>query len=215
MTTPPPQQQPSQQQLAVAAASALAVAGTVAEAAAILGPVFIGTKVSLEALKAALEVVMGHPPDREGFYGPATAKIARLNLMRRAQFLVASARRFSEVMARVAAGAADPHEILDLMRAERRFYGQHMMASWARMRAAAQVDSASMDYGRLLGWYTVLDRRTSRECIAANRHNFYADQMPAIGYPGAVHPNCRCMPGPPVPGAALVGTGRRVYGRAA
>lgn len=215
MTIPPPQQQPSQQQLAVAAASALAVAGTVAEAAAILGPVFIGTKVSLAALKAALEVVMGHPPDAEGFYGPATAKIARLNLMRRAQFLVASSRRFSEVMKRVAAGGADPREILDLMRAERRYYGQHMMASWARMRAAAQVDTASMEHGRLLGWYTVLDRKTSPECIAANRHNFYADQMPAIGYPGAVHTNCRCMPGPPVPGAQLVGAGRRVYGRAA
>ena len=217
MTTPPPpqQQQPSQQQLAVAAASALVVAGTVAEAAAILGPVIAGTAVSMAALKAALEVVMSHPPDREGFYGPATARIARLNLMRRAQFLVTSMRRFAADQRRITSGAADPQSLLETMARERRYYGQHMMASWARMRAAAQVDTASMDYGRLLGWYTVLDRKTSPECIAANRHNFYADQMPAIGYPGAVHLSCRCMPGPPVPGAPLVRTGRRVYGRAA
>ena len=213
MTTPP-QQQPSQQQLAVAAASALAVAGTVTEAAIILGPAFAAMKIKHAALEAALEVVLGHPPDAEGFYGPATAKIARLNLMRRAQFLVASARRMSAGLVRAVSGG-QRWDVAGAISGERRFYGQHMMSSWARMRAAAQVDTASMEHGRLLGWYTVLDAKTSPECIAANRHNFWADDMPAIGYPGAVHLNCRCMPGPPVPGAALVGTGRRVYGRAA
>jgi len=73
------------------------------------------------------------------------------------------------------------------------------------MRAAAQVDTAVMDHGLLLGWHSVNDRRTSPECRAANRHNFRADDMPLIGFPGAVHPHCRCWPGAPFPGAPMVG----------
>jgi hypothetical protein len=215
MTIPPqPQQQPSQGQqdtaLALAAASALAGAATVAEAAAILGPVLVGTPITLAALKAALAVVMSHPPDREGFYGPATTHTARLNLMRRAQFLVAAARRMSADQ-KAARSAGKSWDVFAGISRERRYYGQHMMAMWGRMNAAAQVDSAAMTHGMLLGWHTVLDRRTSPECIAANRHNFWADDPPAIGYPGAVHPYCRCWPGAPFPGAPLVGGRSRVW----
>ena len=211
MTTPPPQQppQPPQQgNLAVAAAAVLATAYTVAEAAALLAPVFLAAKIRREALFAALGVVMDRPPDRTGFYGPATAQIARLNLIRRAQFMVNSSRRFNEVLARVAAGGADPRELLQQMALERRWYGQHQEAVWNRMQAAAVVDSRVMDYGPLLGWYAVNDRKTSLECRKANRHNFRADDMPAIGFPGAVHPHCRCWPGPPIRGAALLGGGQ-------
>jgi hypothetical protein len=208
MTTPQ-QPQPSQGQpqaaLALTVASALAGATTVAEATVILGPAFAAMKIKRAALMAALEVVMGHPPDRHGFYGPATARIARLNLMRRAQFLIASAKRLGADLARsVSEGRA--WDVRAAVAAERRYYGQHMVAMWNRMNAAAQVDSTAMTYGRLLGWYTWLDSRTSPECRAANRHNFNADEMPAIGYPGAVHPHCRCMPGAPFPGAPLVGS---------
>jgi hypothetical protein len=206
MTQPAPQQQGSQQQQAVlAAAAVLATASTVAEAAGILGPALAGLKLRSAALHAALNVVMEHPPDRSGFYGPATAQTARLNLIRRAQFMINSAQRFNEVLARVAAGGADPREIFGMMAAERRYYGQHQEASWNRMRAAAQVDTAVMDHGLLLGWYARMDKITSPECRAANHHNFRADQMPAIGFPGAVHPHCRCLPGAPFPSAPLVG----------
>jgi hypothetical protein len=209
MTQPaPPPQQPAgsqQQQAVLAAATVLATAATVASAAAILGPFFAGMKIRSAALHAALTVVMERPPDLSGFYGPATGQTARLNLIRRSQFMVNSARRFNETLARVTAGGADPRELLDLMARERRYYGQHQEAVWTRMQAAARVDTAVMDHGLLLGWYSVNDARTSAECRAANRHNFRADQMPAIGFPGAVHPHCRCWPGPPVPGAPLVG----------
>lgn len=211
MTTPPPQpqQQPTDQQLALDAATVLATAVTVAAALAALAPLFAQAKISKAALRAALAVVMSLPPDRAGFWGPATAQTARLNLIRRAQFLVASSRRFSADLARIAAGAADPRELAATMARERRYYGQHTEALWNRMRAAAQADSAAMDYGALLGWYTVHDARTSPECRAADRHNFRVDQMPPIGFPGGVHLHCRCMPGPPFPGAPLVGSNRR------
>jgi SPP1 gp7 family putative phage head morphogenesis protein len=206
----PAQQPPSNQQAVLAAASVLATAATVAEAAAILGPFFAGLKIRSAALHAALTVVMERPPDRTGFYGPATAQTARLNLIRRSQFMVNSARRFNETLARVAAGGADPREIFEQMAAERRYYGMHQEAVWNRMQAAAVVDSRVMDYGPLLGWYSVNDRRTSPECRRAHRHNFRADDMPPIGFPGAVHPHCRCWPGPPIPGAPLLGGGQRL-----
>ncbi|HYK70449.1 MAG TPA: hypothetical protein VEV45_21065 [Streptosporangiaceae bacterium] len=208
MTTPqqPPPQQPPPQQLPVAAAAVLATAATVAAAAGVLAPLFIAEGIRRKVVEAALGVVMGMPPETTGFHGPATAHVARLNLMRRAQFLVASARRLqADVTAARSRDESLVRALADGVIRERRNYGQHLMANWARAQAAANVDSASMDYGRLLGWYTRRDSRTSPECLAANRRNFYADQMPPIGYPGAVHPHCRCLPGPPFPGAPLVG----------
>jgi len=204
MTTPqqqpPPAQQPPQdQQLALAAAEALAVAGTVAEALTIMGVALAALKLRQAAARAMLEIVMGHPPDAAGFYGPATTQVARLNLVRRAQFLVASIKRTNADFA-----SGDPQRILDARERERHYYEQHMLANWSRERAAAQVDSASMEWGRLLGWYAVIDRRTEIECRLANRHNFYADKMPSIGYPGMVHLHCRCQPGPPFPGARIM-----------
>lgn len=179
---------------------------TVADALAVLGTVFAAAGISTAALRAALSVVMGYPPDRQGFWGPATAQTARLNLIRRAQFLVASSRRITTDLRRSHSENKPIYQaLLDAGARERRFYGQHQEALWTRMRAAAQVDTAVMDHGPLLGWYAVHDAHTSAECRAADRHNFRADQMPAIGFPGAVHPHCRCMPGPPVPGAPMVG----------
>ena len=87
---------------------------------------------------------------------------------------------------------------------ERGYYGQQLIAGWNREKAGAAVDSASMEHGRVLGWHTVIDARTSPECLRAAGHNFNADQMPAIGYPGMVHPNCRCFPGRPYPSGKML-----------
>jgi hypothetical protein len=211
MTQPPPQQTAAQQdtQLALAAAGELATAVSVAAAVASLGALFAAAGITGAALAGALSVVMGMPPDAKGFYGPATSTITRMNLMRRAQFTVASARRVQGALVQArSAGQPLGRALADAVTAERRYYGQHLMASWGRDNAAARVDSESMTWGRLLGWYTTIDSRTSPECRAANRHNFLADQMPRIGYPGMVHPSCRCLPGPPVDGAPMVGSNR-------
>lgn len=205
MTTPAQtQQQPTDQQLGLAVASALVTAGTVATAVSVLAPLFIGIGVKRKALGAALDIVMNFPPSRTGFYGPATQQMARLNLIRRAQFVVNSSRRFAADQARVGSGGS-PAALLDAMTRERRYYGQHMQAIYQREMAAARVDSASMLYGRLLGWNTVRDSHTTPDCLAADGRNFYADKMPRIGYPGTVHATCRCWPGAPFPGAGMVG----------
>lgn len=188
-------------------AEVLATVGTVATALTILGPAFAGIGIKHRELEMVLAIVMNHPPEAAGFYGHVTSQAARLNLMRRTQFLIASARRVSQAM--VEARSADRplgQALADAASAERRYYGQHLVAMWGRNQAAARIDSASMMYGRLIGWNTVITPTTTAECLAADRHNFLADQMPPIGWPGMAHPGCRCWPGAPFPGAPMVGS---------
>lgn len=191
--------------LAAEAAVVLLDAITVAGVILRLQAVFLRAGVPRPALAVAVDVVMGMPPEASGMTGPATQQMIRMNLVRRAQFLVSSARRVTSDLRAGRSQGQSLRSILDEAAArERRYYGQHLDAIWNRMDAAAKTDSASMLYGRLLGWNTVLDSVTSPECRAANRHNFLADQMPLIGYPGMVHPHCRCWPGRPYPGASML-----------
>lgn len=207
VTTPPPQQPPPSSQLTTQTAAVLVSAGTAAEAASILGPAFAALHIKARVLEAVLALVMAHPPEAAGFFGHVTAQTAKLNHIRRAQFVITATRRVSQALVEARSADQPLGSALDAaISAERRYYAQHLMAMWARNRAAAAIDSASMLHGRLLGWNTVLTPTTTAECLAANRHNFLADQMPPIGWPGLAHPGCRCYPGPPFPGAALVGS---------
>lgn len=95
--------------------------------------------------------------------------------------------------------------------AEERYFALHLVAEERRMRAAALQDMASLlnvdrqdEKHPLLGWRAVLDAKTTPECRYAHGRNYRADQMPAIGWPGAVHISCRCSPGPAIPGAPLL-----------
>ena len=83
------------------------------------------------------------------------------------------------------------------MRDEQRFFAQHIEAQANRRRSALMVDQAAAKFGLELGWYAKIDSRTSPECRAANGRNFSVTQVPVIGWPGAVHPFCRCRPGKP------------------
>lgn len=206
MTTP---QQPPPQAggLAASTAQVLLSADTVSAALAALGSGYAAIGVSVPALQAVLGVVMAMPPGRSGFFGPATAQMSRTNLARRAAFVVSAARRMQTAIGQ-ARSRHSPSIVLDALAAERRYYGQHLAASWARENAAAKIDSQAMLHGRLLGWNTVHTKTTTPECAAADRHNFYADTQPPIGWPGLAHPGCRCYPGAPFPGAALVGSPR-------
>lgn len=89
---------------------------------------------------------------------------------------------------------------------ERTFFRQHITSQRNRVRAARDVDRAASRFGLLLGWYTTMDSRTSPECLAANGKNFRVDDIPTIGYPGAVHAFCRCKAGRPHRRAALLAT---------
>jgi hypothetical protein len=130
----------------------------------------------------------------------------RQNLMRRAAYLVNAARRLTGSIRRgqLRSGLVD----------ERRWLEQHLQATAKRVQAAdavakevkRQLDprdgSAALGEGPvlpsgLLGWYAKMDARTSPECRQAHGRNFDPTRIPLIGFPGAVHPHCRCKPGPP------------------
>lgn len=119
--------------------------------------------------------------------------VAQQDAMYRAAFAVNSAKRAQVALSR----GSSPAEVQAM---ERRFFLQHMQARAQRMVAAKNVDKMAKKHGNLVGWYTVIDGKTSPECKAANGTNFEADDRPAIGYPGAVHPECRCYAGKPHPG---------------
>lgn len=80
---------------------------------------------------------------------------------------------------------------------EKTYFNQHLDAGRRRHESGKDVDRASARYGPRLGWHAKMDARTSEECRQANGRNFDASRIPAIGFPGAVHPFCRCKPGRP------------------
>lgn len=121
-------------------------------------------------------------------HADALANVFNQNARRRAAYLVVAAQRVTRA-----------HEGGDLalvraLIAERRFLDQHIEASMGRVEAAQQVEFALRTVGRgvMLGWEAVLDERTSGECRRADGRNFDASRIPPIGYPGTVHPHCRC-----------------------
>lgn len=225
MTTPQQPQPPQQPGTAADAAAVAAVAGvlltatTVGAAMAGLGVAYAATRVRPLAMRAALGVVLSMPPGQEGFHGEAGRQVARVNMLRRAQFTVSAAHRLSDDITQAHSRRQPVQPALDAgVQREKRYYGMHLVATWARTRAGAQVDSAVMEHGRLVGWHATVDAMTSKECLAANGKNFYAGHMPVIGYPGAVHPRCRCQPGRPFPGGQILpsyGLAASAYRRAA
>lgn len=207
MTTAQQQQAEQQQDQELAIAAAMVV-GTAVSAAAALAPLaglFAAYGITRRALAGALHVVMSMPPEPLGALGPAQAQVFQINVMRRAAFLVAACRRLQNDLDYARAHGQPLDNVVSLAIArERRYFSQHLQAIYTRSVAAARVDTAAGIYGRLLGWHTLLDARTSAECKAANGKNFYADSMPLIGYPGTVHPHCRCLPGVPFEGARML-----------
>lgn len=75
---------------------------------------------------------------------------------------------------------------------ERTYFDAHKKAQKRRRAVMEQVDAAASRYGPVLGWRAQVDSRTTGECRQANGKNFRADRPPSIGYPGTVHPHCRC-----------------------
>ncbi|HMG63948.1 MAG TPA: hypothetical protein VK599_13450 [Streptosporangiaceae bacterium] len=236
MTTPPQpppqgQQPPPQQQgdglddaaLAVAVAALLAgtaVAGAYAASAAgmlaLLKARFRLSSAALQALGSVLSMVTEHPATVPGGNGPASAQVSRMNMARRAQYVIAASKRvLGAVREARAKGESVPGAFADALATERRYYLMHLAAMGNRASAAARTDAAAAKHGKLLGWNAVLDGHTSPECRAADGWNYYASSMPDIGYPGGVHESCRCSPSAPHPGGKLLpGSGLR-FARAA
>jgi hypothetical protein len=237
VTTPAPPQQPAQAQqpplpqqddalddtaLALAIAALLAGATAAVAAAGVAAMIaalklrFKLTSAAWQALGAVLGLVTEKPHPVAGAGGQASAQVSRMNAARRAQYVVAAAKRVLGA-ARDARAKGEPvgAAVRDALATERRYYQMHLAAMANRADAAAETDTAAAKYGKLLGWKSVLDSRTSAECRAAHGKNYLASRMPDIGFPGAVHPSCRCEPVASWPGGKLLpGSGPR-FARAA
>ncbi|UTN91839.1 capsid maturation protease [Streptomyces phage Stuff] len=177
--------------LAILAVGA-AVDATAKSLAVVLGVPFGIALEFLTALgKAALKAFRGATVKEKT---PTAVGLAtRANLRYRAAFIIRALRRIM----------AAPDKKLALKR-ELEFWKGHLKANARRIAVARRIDWARGRYGELLGWYAKMDNRTSAECRAADGRNFTALEPPVIGYPGSVHLHCRCVPGPPHPGAKMV-----------
>jgi hypothetical protein len=93
---------------------------------------------------------------------------------------------------------------------ERRFQQMHEDARRARLEAVTKAQRVAQWHGErvgnrtLVGWYLNPLLSNDPECVAADGHNFYAEEGTVIGFPGAVHLNCGCVAGPPIEGAGMV-----------
>jgi hypothetical protein len=157
------------------------------------------TRVSDEITQAASPPLIPAPPDLIGVGAVPPES-------RREAFGQASSERIRRAVQDPAHQFPVPTDVLDRALAkERRYFDQHLGAERGRREAAGRVDSTARRLGlTTLGWHARLDDRTTPECRAAHSHNFDVTRPPSIGYPGAVHPSCRCRPGPPFAGEPLV-----------
>lgn len=210
MASPPPpqsqqqqqdQQQRSDDQLVAAIAGILIIGASAALTTAGIAKV---TGIGENAVKAALDACGGHPVSmpRPTAANTAYAAAKTANRMFRAAFVLNAARR-------IAKGLKAGQPLKDLIDHEQMLWHLHQSATSRRLLMAKGVDAAAQQWGTpspagtLLGWYALIDGRTDGSCIAANGTNFYAEVPPMIGYPGSVHPHCRCRPGPAHVGAKM------------
>lgn len=194
MTAPaaePREQPPSDEQALLGALALVLVTpapatATIAAALPLLAAFGIAPAVGLDLLSLAVsrfgrllpEAAAHEPP------GPAASWNAGTEITRRAEYLVEAARRL-----------ADPEHSIER---ERQHLARHLAAQDRRAEAAERVDEVTGRVGGVVGWYALLDARTTPECRAAHGTNFNAAKPPVIGYPGTPHGGtCRCRPGPP------------------
>jgi hypothetical protein len=193
--------------LALTAARAFAAYPSAAGIFTQIAGTFHGAGISGPALRAVIAIETRYPPDRIEGVGPATRWAAHANIARRSAFFVAAAHRIQDGLAGAASRGEPRAEALDrLAETESRYFGQHFEANQGRIMAGSAIDGAAYRWGKVLGWQSVHDARTSPECKAADGRNFLAAIPPAIGYPGTVHPHCRCHPVAPFRGAPLLPT---------
>lgn len=180
-------------------------AGSAATAAPLVLAVLVPLGIRRAIAIRVLTLIFSVPPSNVAGFGVAGRVAQRQAATYRAAYLLAAARRVEAARAKAQAMGRTQRDAVDeAMTAEDRYYALQRAAEEKRARAAADTDFAAATMGPTLGWYATLDDRTSRECRVAHGGTFTPSAPPAIGLPGAVHPHCRCRPGPAIPGAVSV-----------
>lgn len=154
-------------------------------------------KAPASLVTAVVTLAMSEPTQVGGVWSPSRTGEGGAEDIVRARAPFYRAAYIENAVDRVSEDVRKGRTLEDAMDTERTFFRQHITSQRNRVRAARVVDIHARRHGLLLGWYAKMDSRTSPECRAADGKNFRVDDMPRIGYPGAVHPFCRCEPGPP------------------
>lgn len=185
MTSPTEQERTALEDLIVALAYAQS-AQRIADALAAFPDVIEGAVKVLLEIGPVRSLLRLNP--NTGSSAPVQA-MHRQNLMRRAAYLVSAARRLTT--------AVRGRTLPEAISAEKRYLQAHLAAVSGRVRAATAVADTARHHEGVIGWWATLDSQTSPDCRKAHGRNFDPTRIPAIGYPGTVHPECRCKPGPP------------------
>ena len=203
-----PTQEPTPTEEAVLALVAAILAGSVsvpnptlaiAEALLNLIPGFFSPDLSARISADVARLVVS---DQTGLRNVSGAtRVA--NLGYRAAYAVAAVKRLVKAVRGPSEESVD-ERLTKALRAEASYLQAHLNASKRREDAANLVDAAARVHGPLLGWYSVIDEKTTLDCRRANGKNFEVSNPPKIGYPGSVHPFCRCSPGAPFPDARTI-----------
>ena len=194
MTAPAPTQQPPQESQGQQALEDAAIVAGLAVLLAALTPSLPSIvdlltrppkrrgeiRVSRIAGTAAARLVLAWSDPTTEPHGAAGARMQRLNIQRRAQYLLAAARRITRQLGPDRSREA----VVKALQAERRYWQQHVYAGQKREQAAATSDSvAAQDgvqqptdtrgrVGTVLGWMARMDDRTTAECRAVMQEFF-------------------------------------------
>ncbi len=125
-------------------------------------------------------------------------RTAGRELLRRAAYAVNAARR---VAGKVAAG----EPVADALQKERPNFDAHKQAAEQRVKADRDLEAARRKHGPVLGWYLGPNENHCEICPPLAGNNFRADDPPAVGPPGGVHPHCKCRAGAKHPAGRMIG----------
>lgn len=188
---PPPEDDATVRDIALILAAGYTLDQMVSKLSALLP----STEISV--IKAVVGLASSAARPRVSAVGPVTRLVRGDELYFRAAYIIKAAKRVTRAI-----DSGKP--IRTALADESTLYRSHQKARQGRLEAADAVDRASKQFGDLLGWYLNPLLNNEIECIKANGHNFHATEGTVIGWPGTVHPNCGCKPGPPIPGAGMV-----------
>lgn len=168
----------------------------------LLKPLGLDPKAITAAINLASRVPREYEPLKRD---PKNAKsnVRRKLVGYRAAYLLNCAKRISAAIK--GAPKEEKRQRYDAAKArENVYYKRHVAMQRRRISAARAVDRASLIYGDTLGWLAFPGERPSEACQKAHMKNFKASEMPSIGFPGAVHMNCKCVAVAPWPNAPLL-----------
>lgn len=170
-------------------------------------------RITYAGATAAARMVTGVPQDEILALSAVQKAMREQNLLRRAQFLLNSAKRLTTQLGE----RPNLAQVTAAVTKELTYFAAHQAAVKNRVSKAAAIDLVATEVGKphpvtgkpnqLVGWEATMDHRTSAECREAHGKNFLVTKIPAIGLPGSVHPHCRCKARKPWPTDKMVGGG--------